>query len=1118
MCDIHIFYPEKKGGKEKQKKKPRKNKKHINLLYCNINGIRGKIKSLEEVMTTEETDIAMLTETKGQPPAIEGYTWYSKERKKCKGGGVAIAVKNNMANITSILEINEWEEMEILWIKVHKSGEEEIYLGCYYGLQEKAEKDQVTTQFEHLKTQISMIQHKGSVILAGDFNAKLRNHEPNYNQEISRNGKIMEQFLQETKMENINHMSRTGRWTRVNRHKNDEKSIIDYIIVNQAGKDNILELEIDERGTKRMQNPRSESDHNTITAKMTSHFTENDRKTIKRWKINEDTNWELYNNKLKELIKNSNEGYKYLEEKIRQALEESVGSRTIRVDESKKQREPAEIKNLRREKKEKRKRFSKAPIEIRMEALEEYYEAQRALRKAVEEMERTRIRKTIEEITRSKDKNAIWKVRKKLLGKKRGDYDIIDENGHIITDPEEAKEHIARYFEELYQARDAGEKGREWTTEILRNNKETENKCNKGERLPDISEKEMNIAKKKLKRRKSCGPDNIPNEAIIHANRENTNEIRKQFNKILSENNIPKTWKNGRIITVYKGKGVKGKCSNERGISISSNMGKMFERIINERAKEHINISDMQGGGKKGAQTIDHILALREAIRKGKEVYIAFMDVTKAYDKAWASGIMHVLEKQGINNKLWSTIKELNEDLKAFVETKHGNTRTIKLKDNIRQGGVLSVIMYATLMDEIAKEVRTRNLGVPMREGEKLGCLLWMDDVAFIAEKKEDLQEMLDIAEEVSAKYRIKFGEEKSKIIKIGKKLPEVEFKIGGMTLGYCERYKYLGIFFSCKNNMEEHIKETKRKTEAAFNTAMAIAGSTNLKNIELKVIWELVDVCIIPIITYGWEAITPRKADEKQLKQIVENLIKRVLIMPTSTPWEPLYLETGIQEIGLKTTRNRLNYMEKVKKSNNTVMKMIQEDLSPKSWWSINTAIKRDILRTNETNQPTTNSQNTSTETEKKVIKRKLNEKLMDMIKEGHSKTKTKFYLDNKLNPTPGQRARYMNECNRMEASTIFRARTRMLKVKCNYKKMFPNTNCRLCRKEEESQEHILETCSEIDRIRTGKITKKDIFEEDPEKLKETAKIITKIMENVECSPPPTGRSDPDEPGRHMN
>ena len=70
----------------------------------------------------------------------------------------------------------------------------------------------------------------------------------------------------------------------------------------------------------------------------------------------------------------------------------------------------------------------------------------------------------------------------------------------------------------------------------------------------------------------------------------------------------PESWKKGTIITIYKGKGQKGKCSNERGITLSSNMGKLYERIINNRAKKKVQISDMQGGGKKGANTVDHIL------------------------------------------------------------------------------------------------------------------------------------------------------------------------------------------------------------------------------------------------------------------------------------------------------------------------------------------------------------------------------------------------------------------------------------------------------------------------------------------------------------------------------
>ncbi len=51
-------------------------------------------------------------------------------------------------------------------------------------------------------------------------------------------------------------------------------------------------------------------------------------------------------------------------------------------------------------------------------------------------------------------------------------------------------------------------------------------------------------------------------------------------------------------------KGKKGKCSNERGITVASNIdlniGKVYERIINNRAAVIADISDAQAGEKKG--------------------------------------------------------------------------------------------------------------------------------------------------------------------------------------------------------------------------------------------------------------------------------------------------------------------------------------------------------------------------------------------------------------------------------------------------------------------------------------------------------------------------------------
>ena len=96
-------------------------------------------------------------------------------------------------------------------------------------------------------------------------------------------------------------------------------------------------------------------------------------------------------------------------------------------------------------------------------------------------------------------------------------------------------------------------------------------------------------------------------------------------------------------------------------------MGKLFERIINERATGHLDISDMQGGGKKGSNTTDHVLIFIEAIKKGKDVYIAFLDVTKAYNQTWADVILCVLEKMDQRTNCGKKFKKFNKDLVLWL-------------------------------------------------------------------------------------------------------------------------------------------------------------------------------------------------------------------------------------------------------------------------------------------------------------------------------------------------------------------------------------------------------------------------------------------------------------------
>ena len=660
--------------------------------------------------------------------------------------------------------------------------------------------------------------------------------------------------------------------------------------------------------------------------------------------------------------------------------------------------------------------------------------------------------------------------------------------------------------EQLYQAREGTKEYEKWTKNIKHTVSEIEKTLEKAEPPQTIDQKEINNAIKKLKRKKSTGPDNIPNEIFIEANKETREIYREALNTITQTEEIPDEWQEGNIITMYKGKGMKGKCSNERGITLSSNFGKLYERIINERAKKDISITDAQAGGKKGSATVDHLLILREleniAKKQNKRTYMAFLDVTKAYDKAWSEAIMYVMHKQGIKDKHWRIIKKLNENLTAKIATKYGETRKIKIKDSIRQGGVLSVLEYGVLMDEINKDIQKEPIGIEIEENNtRIACLLWVDDVVLISTSQEELQKMLDITNQTTKKYHIEFGKAKSNIMKRGGQNTKEPAKLGDMELEVTDKYKYLGQIMNNKGNLKDHIKMTKGKVEAAYQKILTTAGNATFHYIEMEVMWKTLETNILPILTYSGEVWKATKKEEEEINRIYDNIIKRILKTPQSTPRECLYIETGLLDPITITKRNRLNMHNRITNGNNQTLKALLQRTDPSSW-----------AEENRTHAERIGLDENALTTKKQISKREITNKIKVAFKEeiegkGRDKSKVKFLLEGKNKWDPGHQPEYMKTLTRNEVSTIFKARTRMLDVKANYKNKYQDLQCRLCGKEDETQEHVLAKCEKTKQTK-HQVPTEDIFTEDPEKLRKTAAEIEVILNTINNPPPPTQKN----------
>ena len=250
----------------------------------------------------------------------------------------------------------------------------------------------------------------------------------------------------------------------------------------------------------------------------------------------------------------------------------------------------------------------------------QYLETQKQLREEIEQYHEQRIQKITENITKNGGVNSkeFWKIRKRILNQKTCEYDLVTEDDEKVTDGNRQKEYIATYYEDLYQAPEGNPEYERWTKHIKRTVKSLEAYLENAEDETPFSMKELEIAIRSLKTRKCPGPDNNPNEIFTKSSKATRYIYLNMFNKILRNREIPPQWLNGNITRLYKGKGTKGKCSNERGITLASNIGKLFERMVNNRATLMADMTDAQAGGQKGRATTDHLLILKEAINAAR--------------------------------------------------------------------------------------------------------------------------------------------------------------------------------------------------------------------------------------------------------------------------------------------------------------------------------------------------------------------------------------------------------------------------------------------------------------------------------------------------------------------
>ena len=104
---------------------------------------------------------------------------------------------------------------------------------------------------------------------------------------------------------------------------------------------------------------------------------------------------------------------------------------------------------------------------------------------------------------------------------------------------------------------------------------------------------------------------------------------------------------------------------------------------------------------------------------------------------------------------------------------------------------------------------------------------MFADDIVLIGKSEEELQLMLNVADEFARKWNLRFNHNKSKIMVIGKKLDKSKkWALGNSLLDETNEYKYLGVYFSRTLEFNYHIKDyLKESFERKLNYSTRLLG-----------------------------------------------------------------------------------------------------------------------------------------------------------------------------------------------------------------------------------------------------------------------------------------------------
>ena len=415
------------------------------------------------------------------------------------------------------------------------------------------------------------------------------------------------------------------------------------------------------------------------------------------------------------------------------------------------------------------------------------------------------------------------------------------------------------------------------------------------ELLLDISLSEIKDAIKKLSNGKAPGDDGIPAELFKSGSPFMIRKLHKILNLIWKKGSVPQQFKDASIIHLYKQKGNKRVCDNHRGISLLSVAGKILARVILNRLNKHLSelvLPETQCGFRSGRGTIDMVFSLRQLQEKAKEqkkdMFIVFVDLTKAFDSVCRSALWEVLRKLGVPEKMLNIIISFHEGMKAVVKHDGSISDPFTVENGTKQGCVLAPLLFALFFSVmLVRAFQGMPEGVNLEYRSTGGLynqqrfnakskishqlvrdLLFADDCALVAHSLTDIQCILDSFSAAAKDFGLTISIKKTELVfQSAQRLPGLLTPIvyvDGKPLKTVKAFSYLGSTITEDATMDKEINKRIQAASTAFGKLYHRLWHTH--DVSVKVKADIYRAVVVTTLLYGAETWTLYR---KQIAQL---------------------------------------------------------------------------------------------------------------------------------------------------------------------------------------------------------------------------------------------------------